>query len=293
MKKLVLLILLTPTLSFSQNEFLPADTATWTGRWVGPLGMQGWMQFFTDTIQGDTTIGSYDYKRLMTKDSGNDYYFAAYRSDTTTKEIFLVDKDSTNEVLFFDFDAGYNVGDTVWIPNYMYGALGFGEYTLLYTNGFGIGSNNYQSYTFGWTGNKVGLPDVGQEIEISERLISSTSFPFFGSGFFETWYELKCYQEPDINYGYCPYYQGIGSSIDEISIEASVYPNPAEDFLMIKVLDNEINTLIIYDQIGRTVIETTFIKEISLDLTDLKTEGLYFYKIESATRLDEGKFIKN
>ena len=86
-------------------------------------------------------------------------------------------------------------------------------------------------------------------------------------------------------------FNGSSSGITEQGMELKIYPNPASDFIVIK-LDNEMATLIkIYDQRGALLHEKVTSAKSVIDISKWQP-GLYTIKLESSAHTLIEKFIK-
>ncbi len=228
-KKILLLLLLFTQITFSQENFKPADSATtwrgviinYAGGFAGPLGVHS---YITDY---DTVISTQTYTKLYNGFyEGTHDYYCSFRADTIEKAIFVVPADSTSEILFFDFDAPLALGDVLPLTFYDYGWY-TQDFTYIGLETIYIDGEPYKNWYF---------YDYGEiNLCITERMISYP-FPFYPLYDFETEYRLKCYSENGIHlYGYhCPFTDEDGDLVSAIPTNPddetnfTIYPNPSK-----------------------------------------------------------------
>jgi hypothetical protein len=84
------------------------------------------------------------------------------------------------------------------------------------------------------------------------------------------------------------------NNMEKQSIDFSVYPNPANDRLFIKMGKHNSSKLISYsivDMYGRTVAEEKVSAAESIDISNL-SEGIYFIRLKDEATISTNKFIK-
>ena len=78
------------------------------------------------------------------------------------------------------------------------------------------------------------------------------------------------------------------------TINFSIYPNPAREFLIIKSTELSNSTLaIIYDISGKEILSQTINNGESKIRIDMLKNGVYFLKIKNNDKMNVLKFIKN
>jgi hypothetical protein len=306
----LLSILLTSSI-YSQTNFLPADsTITWTGARIGFYGgpgniSQSWIQFNVDSTNNDTLINTLNYKKLYIRYGGSNelgHYHTAFRSDTLNQTIYFIPKDSTNEYLFFDFSLNYQLGDTAFIPHYSRFDIISGAYFGLSEIDSNLMDNSYyKTYHF----SKLGLVDsltntflpnavtyASPEIKIAERMITGNSFPFYGVGSFEIFYELSCYQENDIflwnSGGTCPLLDFTGVKENKQS-KIIIYPNPSTGLFTIDTDFIKLNKVTAYDLNGKIVYSKQSLDQ-KFDVSHLN-KGIYILELQSENSTITEKLI--
>lgn len=293
MRKLYLLFLLLSTnLSFAQDNFVPADSAvTWHGR-ADHVWFKNWAGMYVPETDYDTIIGAHTYTKLYAEES---YYLCAFRSDLTEKILYFVPKDSTSEYEFFDFDAGYAVGDTIFnMPIHAYmNAESFHTYDYIVEqfDSIDITGTYYKKWSL------IAVPPHSDEVahgfDVTERLISSNGFPFVANYTFETAYILKCYSELDtFVYGdKCPYDLDYWNStlelLPEPISEMKIYPNPVQDNIQIDFKEEvESGVVSIRSVSGKEVIRESINEKSSMtiELSDLSM-GVYVIEIRDGQQV--------
>lgn len=302
-KHLLLLLLFIPFFATSQEAWQPQDSATtWNGRELIAMA-PGWVEqtyisFRVDSEDYDTLIGDQTYSKLIARTNTTDRYLLSFRSDIAENAIYFIPKDSTEEYLFFDFDESYEIGDMVYdLPLHL--SLNEGDFVI---NDFVIVQidsimidDEYKRY---WV-----LESEEVYLNITEQLINHQGFPFMAGGFFETWYDFKCYMENDepIYGSWCPFsyeeFTATSSLPDpaEGLTEFEVYPNPTENALSF-VIDPKLKgnyQITIYNIQGQPIMfytaEDNFYIEI--DLSHF-AGGTYLYSIQSQNLSQVGKVVK-
>jgi len=286
--------------TFSQNEFLPDVSAKWTGdhqTWTGQgSGSGGWLQVAHENNNADSIVGPHSYKSLnLTWSDNSTYHYALYRVDTANQQIWWIPEDSTSELMFFDFDETYVVGDTVILSHYYYnGMAAVAEYELTDLDSVEIDGDYFNSYDFYATGpHPIQGNGRAGHITICERMISESSFPFLSTVTDGTTYTRKCYQESGIGLlGDCPWNVWTAGLLDEYDENSfSFFPNPTSGPLNIS-FDNEVDRKIqIFNSQGSLMISTVTSKSQIEIKTDL-SPGIYFLKVCSDGFNQTQKFIK-
>jgi hypothetical protein len=289
MKRLILFIALSFSISsFSQNEFFPDDSASWTGSyitWCGPgCAMGGWIQVTNNTISPDSIVGSYSYKKLnYSYNDFNLYHYALYRIDTLEEQLWWIPQDSTTEFMFFDFDEAYMLGDTISIPHYLYlNNFQISNWIIGSIDSTEINGSYYKEWNLNW----------GEEMTISERLINSKGFPFLQSFYFETQYNLACYQESEIGLlGNCPWNEYNFGSFEGNEAEIfSIYPNPSSGPVTFLFENTQERNIEIYNAQG-SLIMFSVCNTNQLELDVNLPDGLYVVKVRSNQTCQTEKFI--
>jgi hypothetical protein len=114
--------------------------------------------------------------------------------------------------------------------------------------------------------------------ELNSRINASyqTQFSYYFSGY------IRCLRD-----------SGSSSSIEEIQVKPiyKIYPNPANELLMLELNGIDPSFFVVYDNCGREVKRSSLSEKITqIDLTNLKS-GCYFIHVENQPMVT--KFIKN
>ncbi len=82
------------------------------------------------------------------------------------------------------------------------------------------------------------------------------------------------------------------SSVDEVdAVHMTVYPNPASDFISVRLAGNTTANIRMYDLQGRKIYESPINNQSKIDLTGL-ANGVYFYQIIRGHETVNGKLLK-
>lgn len=270
MLKLVLLIFFFVFMFiFSKAQSLVDTNKVWNV--VECVGACGTSTFH---FSADTTIGFYQYKRLMNNFGPGTTlgYIIGAREDTVAKKVYFIN--NNGEYLAYDFSL--NQGDTFSqvnanFCNFQLNVDSVDTVTLL--NGE-LRKRLFLSHNF-----------VYQETWI-EGIGSSFGMPYPGVFFCSADFypELNCFSEDGIlkyentNYPNCNY---SSISIDEVSFNnnLSINPNPCSihSNLTIKIKESDLKYFILASAAGEIIMQVVDINknEFMLDLKDLKS-GIYF-----------------
>jgi hypothetical protein len=75
-------------------------------------------------------------------------------------------------------------------------------------------------------------------------------------------------------------------------MELKIYPNPADDYIIIETGISELSTFKLFDMIGKMVLISEVSDKERLSIKDLG-ESIYYYKLVADTRLQAGKLRLN
>ncbi|HLO58144.1 MAG TPA: T9SS type A sorting domain-containing protein [Bacteroidales bacterium] len=75
-------------------------------------------------------------------------------------------------------------------------------------------------------------------------------------------------------------------------MELKIYPNPADDYIIIETGISEPSTFKLFDMIGKMVLISEVSDKEKLSIKDLG-ESIYYYKLVADTRLQAGKLRLN
>jgi|WetSurSiteA1Bulk_404760.scaffolds.fasta_scaffold00300_7 hypothetical protein len=73
-------------------------------------------------------------------------------------------------------------------------------------------------------------------------------------------------------------------------MELKVYPNPADQYIVIETGSSLASTFKLFDLIGNLMIATEISDKEQLSVKELKA-GVYYYKVTSESRLQAGKIM--
>jgi hypothetical protein len=75
-------------------------------------------------------------------------------------------------------------------------------------------------------------------------------------------------------------------------MELKIYPNPADDYIIIETGISELSTFKLFDMIGKMVLISEVSDKEKLSIKDLG-ESIYYFKLVADTRLQAGKLRLN
>jgi uncharacterized protein (TIGR02145 family) len=126
---------------------------------------------------------------------------------------------------------------------------------------------------------------------------SDTVFRYVGNeDLFNSYYNYSgsnIFSNLEAGYIRCIRNSGSSSSIEEIQVKPTykIYPNPANELLMLELNGIDPSFFVVYDNCGREVKRSSLSEKITqIDLTNLKS-GCYFIHVENQPMVT--KFIKN
>jgi len=241
----------------SQNYFpFPFSDAEWNeleyhGQLVSHIN-------YSYEMQGDTTIGSVVYQKIMYFGIGSgsdyEYYAGAIRQDTVEKKVFAIDYQwvTTGEVVLYDFSK--SPGDTVFVGEEGYGPDG-SYYVIEHIDSILIGDQYRRTFHFT---NPV-YDDYWIEGIGSTRGLFSPVSPV-PTGY--TFWKLTCFWQndelifmnPDFNDCF-PNWTGIDDNQAEMQTVVSIYPNPVTGLSTLEItnVNNELDAIKIMDLQGRVI----------------------------------------
>ncbi len=279
-------------ISFAQNNYshFPDSNAVWS-IWDRKI-----------TVNGDTTINGFQYKKYYNTDSifSNPFYLAALREDVTTQKVFAFHPTDSVERILYDFSA--TVGDTVESQSIYTGWLGWSQpflFQVLAVDSISILGNYHKRL-------KVKSLCEIQPIEdywvagigsVSAGLFDAGMYGFCGAICFSAPPVLLCYERDgnllidNPSYDNCIEFP-LGTKELEQEIGVSIYPNPTSDIVTItskEIIDNYSiysinNQLILSKKNNSNFVEVSFANLPS---------GVYFVKINTSKGSILKKISKN
>nr|NQU91924.1 T9SS type A sorting domain-containing protein [Bacteroidota bacterium] len=250
-------------------------------------------------LQGDTTIESVVYQKIIYDDSGSSsdlrYYAGAIRQDTVAKKVFVRDCSFTSEeVDLYDFSK--SPGDTVLVGEEGYGPDG-GYYIIEHIDSILIG-DQYRR-TFHFTNPIYGAYWI-EGIGSTRGLFSPVNE--VPTGF--NWWELTCFWhneeliflDPEFNECF-PNWTGVDENLTKLQNVVTIYPNPVTDLSTIELNSVGDGTIVIkiVDLQGRVIAkyELSGEKQVFINRNDFN-KGIYFIEaIGKNGKLGMNKVIVN
>lgn len=273
----------------AQNNPFPTDNATWTNRHqeyyydsnTSTLHITN-EQYSKFCVNGsDTLINATNYNEIFACDLTGSNYFGAFREDSG--QIYFVPADSTNEFLLYDFTLNEGDFQDVIVQD-------------VWDNSFSIANTQISSVdTITVNNTQRRLLYTNDGFSWVEGIGSSTGlFKGNGANVSNYFIDLICvsdnstiiYDFDNGNGG--PLAQGVSGtcdlalSIDETdnTSDFSIYPNPTNGLLNIKIMDNsEIETIRLTNNLGQVIL--TF-NAIETGITTFEMDGpsgIYFIEL--------------
>lgn len=232
----------------------------------------------------DTVINSISYHKYYIGFGSIKQYFAAYRNDTTSKIVYVIPRDSTNEIKWMDFSLNLNdKRDSLLLDHSLSTFTYRDSFEVFKTDthlilGYRVWQLNNNSFA-----TNSNFPLTTEYIE---------GIGITGNGYFESGCGLQCF----IHNGY--YYLGqqgkclnvgIEEQVNELKIE--IYPNPITSTSTLTIDKiGEVKSVNIYDVFGRKLKEYHPANSIAINSTEFKS-GIYFYSVITSRKKYSGKFL--
>ncbi|PCI93678.1 MAG: hypothetical protein COB15_15985 [Flavobacteriales bacterium] len=294
---IILLFLFLNSFSMKSQTYYPFPTnnSFWRFNW----GIPGCIsQFITDyqyQITGDTIIGLNNYHKLKTSGTFNcrtpgvptkpSGYVGAYRNDILAKKVYIIEPDSINEQILYDFNLvagdtikGYMVKQAINKIGPTYFAVIDSIDSLLINGNYRKRWNYSTNTSLSYSGNII--EGIGNTYDLLGGLRSG----FDDNG------NLICHSKNGIiiyGTGSCT----LVSTKEDINKIGTVeiYPNPTHSVLNIKISSS--SNFKLFDLTGKTLIK----KQLSSNTNRLDVskypKGIYFYQLISEQGLNSGKLI--
>ena len=298
------LFLLIFTKSFCQSYIpIPDSNITWLHTWhhwdwSSPDGEQ------IVYTSGDTTINSINYVKVNEKliwpvesnVSNSLGYLAAFRNDTVNMKVFVVPKDSIDEILLYDFNV--NVGDTVkntFCMEYWGGNMASSPTLDFYVeavDSFLLGANYHQIIIV--SNGTMGGPPV----KWFEGFGSNYGlFGDKGYGNVSFWQEWNCVTLDSLSYSNvfdsviissfaCP--SALSTQNLEIT-EFELFPNPTTSSFQISSSNNQTYSLSIYSSIGKLILNKDEVFSVTSVSSQAWDKGVYLIQL----KLEDGTVLHN
>jgi hypothetical protein len=296
MKKLLLIFVVTMTVTFSfaqTNVYhpFPDSNAIWNLYFTGcQTGNDN--ESYSILIVGDTLISGHTYHKLSTPfvqvslaGYCSQTHFAGYkgaiRQDTLLKKIFFIPPDSSSEHLLYDFTM--QVGDTIkgYLESYSWSAD-----TVISIDSILVGSTYHKRWFIDYGYNIYIIEGVGSTYGLLESSPGGmVDFPD---------YSITCFKQngqslyPDTTTN-CQLITSI-NSIDPISNQVNVFPNPAIDNLTIEIPQK--STIELLDIQGQTILQQTLQQgKTDIDISGL-AKGIYILRLCSNDKTAVARIVK-
>ncbi len=258
---------------------------------------------YTYSFSGDTIFHGTTYKKLL-----SDYAsIVLVREDTTLKKVFIVPLAAVSYPLTSDtdehvlYDYNLNVGDTFYYPNVIPRYVYSMDTVLI---------NGTQHRVWFLVPVHDTVVEVNNPYYVVEGIgcLDEATFPTHPSRL-EGAVTLTCFNTHDStppldhmvdsyfdNSSSCSLTFGLGvATVQQKSNDAAVIPNPVNTASKVALpYAVSSGTLIVLNDIGQTVINTSFQNKDELLIGDKKyTPGIYFYRVTDITNgmVFAGKFI--
>lgn len=296
MKRIILFLSLTIAINISKGQNyipFPMDSTIWRVDFyanVGP-GCYCYLQYQYFT-HGDTTINAKPYTKIMKTGAyycgcgpvNQNGYNGAIRQDTIGKKIYIIQPDSTVEKILYDFNQ--NVGDTIKsvLTESLYASK---DAIITSIDSILIGSVYHREFQIQGSGlNPIQfIEGIGSTLGLLEPLIT---FEFWGTLVCVANFGQTIYPDTVIS---CPFVTDVIKN-DNINSVISIYPNPADDNIIIEIPASMNETIFIYNIMGQLLLQQPMqqAKE-EINISSLAA-GVYFIKVSSSDGIAVRKFIK-
>ena len=307
MKKTVIILVsfFLTEVAICQNYYpLPESNVIWQVSW-GESGCfeYGWFDNYQYSISGDTLINSINYHKIERSGYFECYaaplnpfigYLGAFRNDIENKKVWVVPRDSLNEMLLYDFDL--NIGDTIKGYLYIVSESQFGLPNTAVINNIDsieIGANfrkrwHYQGSSPFWSGTII--EGIGCEFGLLDGLCAMMD----NNG------DLNCFSidnqtlYPNSSPEPCELTTSILDSETETENSIFCYPNPTKKTIQVSgIQKSNIHSFKLYDPFGRLLDKNTFRSNQVINLENRKN-GIYYLEFldENKTSLNLTKIIK-
>jgi type IX secretion system substrate protein len=260
-------------LSYAQSSVyhpFPTTTAVWRSLHTSSMGTN---DTYYRQMQGDTVIGSYNYKKIYSIFGSTLYYAYALRQDIPNKKVYLLDGTGV-EVLWFDFNM--SVGDTIMFNAPMNDTL-----YVASIDSVQVGSDYHKAFRI------ASVNPMMDPADIIEGVGYTSDFSYNYDYTFENSWSLQCFSEENVRqypmYPMWPYQclmtVGIGEQQGDL-FDLVVYPNPLQDAAVISVGCNENYRIEIINAQGEIVLtkDASGNSFAGVDVSEL-TSGIYFVKL--------------
>jgi len=293
-KPIIFTIVLASLTLFSNGQNFPDSTAIWSYFQSDMFGTWRYTQYYQDA---DTSIGNKTYKKLHRskeiRDSYNDTilfaeyneYMGALRSEDSQKKVYLVLKDSINEMLLYDFNL--EVGDTVpiWHNNFSH-IITVEEIDTIIVDGKSLRAFEMNT--------NLAYNPVNEHLIIEG--IGSLRDLLYIENYLEGTYTFECFNDLKTNIKYPEQCNSVilssGPEYTENSeVKVLISPNPCSDYFRVSFVNPRINNnnkLEIIDLNGKLVLR---VKPFNVNQTvDTKNieNGMYLLNI-----YEEGQIISS
>lgn len=243
MKYLYLIILfLSATISFSQ-DYIPTVVEGKLYTIEQGIGMGGYL-YYKYFVVCDTSIGDYDYKKLIST-SNADYGYV--REDIETQEVFLREVGDEEERLYISYNLKQGDSFTLWghdqIVDSVYHQTLYGRERKIIDFGFGgryiegVGHSYYGVGFFGGTNGHI--IDYLEDVKICGDVINSNE------------------------------------EIHDIDSGFKLYPNPVINELRIELNSSAFKSIKLYDSKGKLISGYKIKGDLTISLAHLN-QGVYY-----------------
>ncbi len=288
MKNIFTIVLLASTLiAKSQTSIyhpFPDSNAIWNVHHAYGEGLYDCYSYF---INGDTMINSLPYHKIYVSGYEQGFYWCfggtltlnrycgAFRQDKNFRKVYMVQPDSSTEVIYFDFSVSKS--DSVVVL--------YGYPTSVFDVDSIVIDGNYRK--------ELIIPSLDFPEEIIEGIGSSIGGFFPHSIQVENDWWLECFdQDGEMLYGFgpCTIYNGINEQKPDQPV--SLYPNPVNDKLNLLIKESGKMNLSIYDLTSRCILKKEVSNSAQINTSQL-SNGIYIYKLQNEKGiLSTGKIIK-
>ena len=270
-----------------KGKMMPDSNAIWVYECFDWSNMPSPPYYFREwySVENqDTIINSISYHKYYKNFGITKQYAAAYRNDTVSKIVYVIPRDSTNEIKWMDFSLNLNDKRDSLL-------LSFSISTLTYTDSFEVfKTDTHYTLSYNTWHLRNNTFQANSNYPFSSEYMEGVGVS--GNGFMSAGCNLQCF----IHNGY--YYLGQQGKCLNVGIEEQamhpkieLYPNPITSTSTLTIDKiGDVKSVSIYDVFGRKVKEYYPANTIEINSAEFRS-GIYVYSIKTSQKNYSGKFL--